>query len=143
MNRFVIMVALFSMSCGCYNTDREKNAVMPARNRILNAFDGITIAIMSNTNRLKGIDFSTFVSEVADRDPVMKELLIKLPNGTANSPLILNTNIDAWLSPKQHKSEIAIVASQHIKIDGKYVCLGIRFDREIVCFSYLVPTEEK
>jgi hypothetical protein len=137
--RVIITIAVVYMVCGCYHADREKGAIMPARNRIINAFDLITLALMSNSNNVRNLDFNVFICKAADNDPVMNELLIKLPDGKANLPLLLNTNIDAWLSPERHGSEIAIVSPQHVKIDDKYVCLGIRFDRDIIYFTYVNP----
>lgn len=136
MKRAITISILTILCFGCSKTIVEERE-QPVANRLHNTLNSIALVVMSNSNSLNAADFHAFISKCAERDPLIKELLTKRPDAKSASLLLLNTNMNAWLRPKMHGSEIAIISPDYIKNDGKYIGLAVRFDDEIVYFTYL------
>ncbi len=135
MKQIILTCVLLGLYCGCVKSnseEQEQTAVI----RLNNAFDGIVLVMMDNSNRVANAGFTKIIEESSDRDPLIKELLTKRTGGYSSS-LLLNTNADFWLNPDSHGQEIAIVLPDRIKRNEQWIGIAIRFDRKIVCYICL------
>jgi len=128
-NTAAVLLLLSALLLGCGKSTVSENVAVT---RIRNAFDSIMIVTTANSNQVVHSSIQVALDESMKTDAILKELLTKQTYG--DSPLLVNTNINAWMSPNTHPQEVAIVSMDRVKKEGRVFNIGIRFDHQIVYF---------